>query len=149
MQPEVKGCCAMEASGDVRFRLLAEQFAAFVEQQTGSVLDLDLDSLGVLDAVLTEWVDFATVYDAQNREVLEHLVTPAASYIGEVLVRTIGASWEPMGEQDEEAATLRLPSGQRVDLGESVRSVLAGRARPAFHELAESLAPSPPRECRL
>lgn len=138
----------MHASSNEQIRLLAGQFVAFVEQQSGTPLGFELNSLGVLDALLSESADLASIYADQDEGRLEHLVAPIACYVGQVLARSAGARWDQMSGQEDMPPILLLPTGQRIDLRDSVRTVLAGRARPAFRQLAESLSASSERDSR-
>ncbi len=117
----------------------AEQFARQIEAQTGVRLDFDLPSLSRLDALLAEWIDLASVYDALDAREMDSLARPLAGYIGEVLVASLGAAWERPGAGESDVSVLRLSSGQKLDIEEAVATVLRGRARPAFHDLALAL----------
>ncbi len=107
-----------------------------IEEQTGSGLDFDLPSLAFFDTFLSEWLDLASVYGDQDPQMLELLVVPIASYVGEVLVRALGAEWDVSLPSEARIPFLRLPTSQRIDLEESVSAIVHGLARPAFYQLA-------------
>ncbi len=120
----------------------AEHFRQMIEEQTGSRLDYDVPSLAFFDTFLSEWLDLASVYGDQDPRMLELLVVPIASYVGEVLVRTLGAEWDGTVPSHAQIPILRLPTAQLIDLEESVSGIVHGRARPAFHQLALVLSQS-------
>jgi hypothetical protein len=146
----VAGCRRDESSwiGDVNqptiegIQQTAEQFRQMIEAQTGSRLDFDLPSLARLDSFLAEWLDLASVYGSQDDRMLEPMMVPVASFVGEVLVRTFGAVWSDEFPGAARLPLLRLPTGQRIDLEESVATILRGLARPAFYQLAAEISHS-------
>ena len=117
----------------------AEQFVRQVEAQTGIRLNFDLPSLFRLDALLAEWIDLASVYDALGAREMVSLVRPLASFIGETLCASVSAAWERPVVDTSAMPVLRLCTGQKLDIEEAVLTILRGRARPAFHELALAL----------
>ena len=122
----------------------ADEFVRGVEALSGLRLGFEPASLGDLDGWLAEWIDMATVYDSPEALSVESLAGPIAAYAGEVLVRSLGAEWVFSQTEDGSFPYLRLKSGQRLDLRESVAAVLLRVAPPAFRQLALLAAAAPP-----
>ena len=121
-----------------RFRSTAEEFARAIEGQYGQPLAFDLPSLAVLDAVLSEMLDMAAVYDAVDDRLVASLAYPIVTYVGECLLASLGASWRP-AQDDSSLPNLALPNGKLLDLEVPVVTVLRGLASPFFHRLATDL----------
>lgn len=118
---------------------MSERAAAFVrgvEALNGVRLSFDVVSLGELDGMLAEWIDMASVYDSPEALSVERFADPIASYVGEVLVQSLNAEWSFPSPADESFPEIRLKSGQRIDLYDSVIAVLRRGAPPAFRQLA-------------
>ncbi len=124
-----------------RIRGTAEELARAIEGQYGQPLAFDLPSLAVLDAVLSEWLDMASVYDAADDRLVGSLTYPVVTYVGECLLASLGASWRP-AQDDSSLPVLRLPDGKLLDLEEPVVAVLRGQVSPFFHRLATDLIPT-------
>ncbi len=129
----------MNIVGLARIQADAELFAQQLEAQSGKQIGFDLSSLGQLDALLSEWIDVASIYDSMSPDTAEALAGPVTCYVGEVLVRSIGAQWIDRQSENDSPSILRFASGQKLDLRQAVVTVLRGLAPPAFHELALAL----------
>ncbi|HUZ01350.1 MAG TPA: hypothetical protein VMU89_13450 [Thermomicrobiaceae bacterium] len=71
----------------------AELFATTVGAQVGETLDFSPSSLATLDAVVGQWLDLAGTYGDDRPPDFDAFATPAAAYLGEVLIRALGGHW--------------------------------------------------------
>ena len=136
------GRTVTEPSAD-DLRAAAEALATGVADQTGERLDFSPASLEILDAVLEQWRDLAGTYGDERPPDLAALVGPAAAYLGEVLIRSLGGRWiaEPDGERAATPHVLltgRNRSNEqpraavRVDVVRIAHESLGGQAGSAF-----------------
>ncbi|MGA7670101.1 MAG: hypothetical protein WBW04_06745 [Nitrolancea sp.] len=120
-------------------RRTAEEFARNVEQRSGHALTVDLPSLAVLDAFLSEWLDMASVYDAIDDRLVESLAFPLLCFVGECMVSGGRTSWHVDQSAGSTLPVLAVPSGKLLDLEGPVTAVLRRQVPPFFHRLALDL----------
>lgn len=119
----------------------AEEFARLLAQQTGERFDFTPESLAALDAVLRQWLDLEEAYRSQEPVGLVLYAAPAATYIGEVLVRSLDGSWVTEPTPEELAAPhVLLGSGERINVLKKAHDALCGAEEPSFFDYFWELA---------
>lgn len=140
-------------SREEQIERMAARFADYLNAQVDAGLPMpdeveassDSDLFGKIDAALEQLMDLTSIYGSDPRLDLDPLILPVSALVGEYLRRTLDASWAEPYPGDGETLTLRLASGQKLDVTIASRgTILTGK--PNFRAMASALNEPTPSE---